>query len=49
MYFKISMRTNPQTGVYSGYYRLIESYRNSQDKVHQRTVLNAGHLGNVIK
>ena len=44
MYFKISMRTNPLTGVYSGYYRLIESYRNNQDKVHQRTVLNAGYL-----
>ena len=44
MYFKISMRTNPLTGVYSGYYRLIESYRNSQDNVHQRTVLNAGYL-----
>jgi len=38
------MRTNPLTGVYSGYYRLIESYRNSQDNVHQRTVLNAGYL-----
>lgn len=44
MYFKISMRTNPLTGRYSGYYRLIESYRNNQDKVHQRTVLNAGYL-----
>ncbi len=44
MYFKISMRTNPQTGRYSGYYRLIESYRTNQDKVHQRTVLNAGYL-----
>jgi hypothetical protein len=44
MYFKISMRTNPKTGRYSGYYRLIESYRNNQDKVHQRTVLNAGYL-----
>ena len=44
MYFKVSMRTNPQTGVYSGYYRLVESYRNHQDRVCHRTILNAGYL-----
>ena len=38
------MRTNPQTGVYSGYYRLVESYRNHQDRVCHRTILNAGYL-----
>jgi hypothetical protein len=44
MYFKISMRTNPQTGVYSGYYRLVESYRNQFDRVCHRTILNVGYL-----
>jgi len=44
MYFKVSMRTNPETGVYSGYYRLVESYRNCDDRVYHRTILNAGYL-----
>jgi len=44
MYFKVSMRTNPVTGVYSGYYRLVESYRNCYDRVCHRTILNAGYL-----
>ena len=38
------MRTNPATGVYSGYYRLVESYRNHIDRVCHRTILNAGYL-----
>jgi len=44
MYFKVSMRTNPATGAYSGYYRLVESYRNHLDRVCHRTILNAGYL-----
>jgi hypothetical protein len=44
MYFKVSMRTNPATGIYSGYYRLVESYRNHCDRVCHRTMLNAGYL-----
>jgi len=44
MYFKVSMRTNPATGVYCGYYRLVESYRNHCDRVCHRTILNAGYL-----
>jgi len=44
MYFKVSMRTNPATGVYCGYYRLVESYRNHSDRVCHRTMLNAGYL-----
>jgi len=44
MYFKVSMRTNPETGIYSGYYRLVESYRNGDDRVCHRTILNAGYL-----
>lgn len=38
------MRTNPETGRYSGYYRLVESYRNHCDRVCHRTILNAGYL-----
>ena len=38
------MRTNPKTGLYSGYYRLVESYRNQNDRVCHRTILNAGYL-----
>jgi len=38
------MRKNPETGIYSGYYRLVESYRNQTDRVCHRTILNAGYL-----
>ncbi len=38
------MRTNPETGIYSGYYRLVESYRNQDGRVCHRTILNAGYL-----
>ena len=38
------MRTNPATRNYSGYYRLVESYRNHRDRVCHRTILNAGYL-----
>ena len=44
MYFKVSMRTNPETGIYSGYYRLVESYRNHAGRVCHRTMLNTGYL-----
>jgi len=38
------MRKNPATGIYSGYYRLVESYRNENNRVCHRTILNAGYL-----
>ncbi len=38
------MRTNPTIGVYSGYYRFVESYRNQNDQVCHRSILNAGYL-----
>lgn len=38
------MRTNPKTNLYSGYYRLVESYRNTNERVCHRTILNAGYL-----
>jgi hypothetical protein len=42
MYFKVSIRTNPATGEPGGYYRLVESYRNADDRVCHRTLLNVG-------
>jgi len=44
VYFKASYRTNPKTKEYEGYYRLVESYRNSNDRVCHRTLLNIGFL-----
>lgn len=38
------MRTNPKTNLYSGYYRLVESYRNQDNRICHRTILNAGYL-----
>ncbi len=38
------MRTNPETGIHCGYYRLVESYRNHSGRVCHRTLLNAGYL-----
>ena len=44
MYFKCSMRVNPDTKILSGYYRLVESYRNEDDRVCHRTILNVGFM-----
>ena len=44
MYFKISIRKNPETKKLSGYYRLVESYRNPNGNVCVRTLLSAGFL-----
>lgn len=44
MYFKCSMRVNPDTGILSGYFRLVESYRNEDDRVCHRTLLNVGFM-----
>lgn len=44
MYFKCSIRKNPETGAISGYYRLVESYRNGEDRVCHRTILNVGFM-----
>ena len=44
MYFMVTMHTNPVTGVYSGYYRLVESYRDPRGRVCHRTILNASYL-----
>lgn len=47
MYFKFSLRRHPVTGKLSGYYRLVESYRNDANRVCHRTVLNVGFMEDV--
>jgi transposase len=44
MYFKQTIRKHPDTGVYSGYYRLVESYRNVDNRICHRTILNIGFI-----
>ena len=44
MYFKVSGRHNPNTNQPGWYYRLVESYRNSEGRVCHRTMLNVGFL-----
>jgi transposase len=44
MYFKATSRVNPDTKHLDGYYRLVESYRNSTGRVCHRTILNIGFL-----
>lgn len=44
MYFKSVVRTNPKTGKLDSYYRLVESYRNAENRVCHRTILNVGFL-----
>ena len=44
MYFKASGRHNSSTNKYGWYYRLVESYRNSDGRVCHRTMLNLGFL-----
>ena len=38
------MRVNPDTGILSGYFRLVESYRNEEGRVCHRTILNVGFM-----
>ena len=47
MYFRASMRHNPKTGELSGYYRLVESYRNPENRICHRTMLAVGFLEEV--
>ncbi|MEO8787258.1 MAG: IS1634 family transposase [Chitinophagaceae bacterium] len=44
LYFKCSIRKNPDTSRYDGYYRLVESYRNLEGRVCHRTLLKVGFL-----
>jgi endonuclease III len=47
VYFKFSLRKHPQSEKLSGYYRLVESYRNADNRVCHRTILNVGFMENV--
>jgi len=41
------MRRNPETNLISGYYRLCENYRDTNDSIRNRTILSAGFLDNL--
>ena len=47
MYFKFTIRKHPQTEKLSGYYRLVESYRNADNRVCHSTILNVGFMEGV--
>jgi len=42
MYLKVSFRHNPEVKGIAAYYRLVESYRNEEDRVCHKTLLNIG-------
>ena len=42
MYLKASFRHNPEVKNIAAYYRLVESYRNEDDRVCHKTLLNIG-------
>jgi len=44
LYFKSTVRKHPDTGKLSGYYRLVESYRNADNRVCHQTILNVGFM-----
>lgn len=47
MYFKFSIRKNPKTHQLCSYFRLVESYRNMDNRICHRTILNVGFLEEV--
>jgi len=47
MFFKASIRKNPLTGELSGYYRLVESFRDRNNTIRNRTILTVGFLDNL--
>src|SRR3954463_8472199 len=48
MYFKVCLRYNSVSGKQEHYYRLVESYRNLEDRVCHRALLNVGFLSNQL-
>ena len=44
LYFKSTIRKHPDTGKLSSYYRLVESYRNADNRICHRTILNVGFM-----
>ena len=48
MYFKSSLRNNPDTNSLSAYYRLVESYRNSDNRICHHTILTVGFIDDLV-
>jgi len=44
LYFKSTIRKHPDTGRLNGYYRLVESYRNGDNRICHRTIVNVGFM-----
>ncbi len=44
MYFKSNYRRNPETGKMESYYRLVESFRDQNDSIRNRTIVTAGFI-----
>lgn len=44
MYFKATFRNHPELGTLCPYYRLVESYRNIEDRICHKTILNVGFV-----
>ena len=44
LYFKSTIRKHPDTGRLSGYYRLVESYRNGDNRICHHTIVNVGFM-----
>ena len=44
LYFKSVIRKHPDTGKLSGYYRLVESYRNGDNRICHHTIVNVGFM-----
>ena len=49
MYFKCQFRNNPSTNQSEPYLRLVESYRNFDDRVCHRTILNVGFINHLTR
>jgi len=47
MYFKFHYRKNKSAPEVEPYFRLVESYRNFEDRICHRTMLNVGYLPNL--
>jgi Transposase DDE domain len=48
MYFKFSLRNNAATGKSEAYYRLVESYRDLNNRIQHRTIINVGFLATSV-
>src|SRR5690606_2795026 len=44
MYFRSVIRKNPKTNEIDGYYRLVENYRNENNRICHQTLLTVGFI-----